>query len=108
MRGRREVYQFENDRRVMLLPMSAIHRGRTADELIVYEVVTENSREAVRMRKVALGDIYNNQVEILSDGSEVRPGARIVLSTAERLTDNMAVHSLQDNPTTGTTSGEAK
>jgi hypothetical protein len=48
-----------------MLPMSAIHRGRTADELIVYEVVTENSREVVRMRKVALGDIYNNQVEIL-------------------------------------------
>jgi RND family efflux transporter MFP subunit len=98
----------ENDRQVMLLPMAAIHRGRTADELIVYEAVTENSLDVVRMRKVVLGDIYNNQVEILSSGSEVRQSARIVVSTAERLADGAAVNSSLDKPITAVAHPEAK
>jgi len=92
----------QRDRRVQLLPMAAIHRGRSADDLVVYEAVTDNSREVVRMRKVSLGDIYNNQVEILPQGSEVGAGAHIVVSTAERLSDGVMVRSLQDNPTTAT------
>ena len=98
----------ENDRRLMLLPMAAIHRGRADDELGVYEAVPEDSREVVRMRKVALGDVYNDQIEVLPSGSEVRPGARVVVSTAERLADGVAVHSLQNNPTTAGTPSEAK
>jgi multidrug efflux pump subunit AcrA (membrane-fusion protein) len=98
----------ENDRRVMLLPMVAIHRGRSDDELGVYEAVTEDSGEVVRMRKVAVGDVYNDQIEVLPSGSEVQPGARIVISTAERLADGVAVHSLQDNPATAATPLEAK
>jgi membrane fusion protein, multidrug efflux system len=98
----------ENDRKVMLLPMAAIHQGRSPDELRVYEVATENGRDIVRTRKVALGGVYNNQVEVLPSGSEIRPGARIVISTAERLTDGAAVQSLQDKPTTVVTPQEAK
>ena len=60
----------------MLLPMAAIHRGRTADELVVYEAVTEDNQEVVRMRKVALDGIYNNQVEVLPSGSEVQAGCK--------------------------------
>jgi hypothetical protein len=88
--------------------MAAIHRGRADDELGVYEAVPEDSREVVRMRKVALGDVYNDQIEVLPSGSEVRPGARVVVSTAERLADGVAVHSLQNNPTTAGTPSEAK
>jgi RND family efflux transporter MFP subunit len=98
----------ENDRRVLLLPMAAIHRGRTADELVVYEVVTKNSGEVVRMRKVALGDIYNNQVEVLPSGSEVRQGARVVVSTAERLAEGVAVRTLQGHPTAAAAPEDAK
>lgn len=98
----------ENDRRVTLLPMAAIHHGRTADELVVYEAVSENGREVVRMRKVALGDVYNNQVEVLSANSEVRPGSKIVVSTAERLEDGLAVKVTQDNPDSAATLPEAK
>jgi RND family efflux transporter MFP subunit len=94
----------ENDRKVMLLPMAAIHQGRSPDDLIVYEVSIEASGdgagvggEVVRPRKVALGGIYDNQVEVLPAGSEVRAGSRIVVSTAERLADGVLVRSTQDN-----------
>jgi multidrug efflux system membrane fusion protein len=95
----------ENDREVMLLPMAAIHQGRSPDDLIVYEVVSddgkspsENSRSGVvRQRRVALGGIYNNQVEVLQAGSEVKAGSRIVVSTAERLADGVLVQLTLDN-----------
>jgi hypothetical protein len=45
---------------------------------------------------VALGGVYNNQVEILAEGSEVRPGAKVVVTTAERLTDGLMVRTMQD------------
>jgi RND family efflux transporter MFP subunit len=98
----------ENDRRVMLLPMAAIHRGRSADELMVYEAVVENGREVVRARKVSLGDIYNNQVEVRPAGSQVQLGSKVVVTTAERLTDGLAVGVTQDNPATAARLTEAK
>jgi multidrug efflux system membrane fusion protein len=87
----------ENDRDVMLLPMAAIHQGRAADELMVYEVVRTSGRDAVRPRKVALGGVYNNQVEILTRGSEVGAGSMVVVSTAERLTDGTFARVTQDD-----------
>jgi multidrug efflux system membrane fusion protein len=87
----------ENDRQVMLLPMAAIHRGRSADDLIVYEVVTESGHEVVRARKVALGGVYNNQVEVVLAGSELRHGSLVVVTTAERLTDGALVRVLRES-----------
>jgi hypothetical protein len=80
----------------MLLPMAAIHQGRSPDDLVVYEMVVESGRDVVRTRKVALGGIYNNQVEVLPAGSEVKAGSKIVVSTAERLTDGITVRAMQD------------
>ena len=104
----------ENDREVMLLPMAAIHQGRSPDDLIVYEVTTEVGGkgagvggDVVRPRKVALGGIYDNQVEVLPAGSEVRAGSRIVVSTAERLADGILVRPTQDNTTPAATLAEA-
>jgi multidrug efflux system membrane fusion protein len=85
------------DHKVILLPMAAIHQGATHDELMVYELVSENRHDVVRARKVALGGVYNNQVEIVPSGSEVQAGSKIVVSTAERLTDALTVHVMQDN-----------
>lgn len=85
------------DRRVMLLPMAAIHQGPTPEQFIVYELVVENQRQVVRARKVALGGLYNNQIEVLPDGSEVKAGSPIVITTAERLTDGAVVQLMQDN-----------
>jgi multidrug efflux pump subunit AcrA (membrane-fusion protein) len=96
----------ENDRTVMLLPMAAIHQGRSPDDLIVYEVSSEAGADVVRPRKVALGGIYDNQVEVLPAGSEVRAGSRIVVSTAERLADGVLVRTMQDNTEPATTLAE--
>ena len=85
------------DRKVMLLPMAAIHQGAAPDELMVYELVSENARHVVKVKKVALGGVYNNQVEIVPSGSDVQAGSKIVVSTAERLTDGLSVRLMQDN-----------
>jgi hypothetical protein len=75
---------------------------------MVYEAVVENGREVVRARKVSLGDIYNNQVEVRPAGSQVQLGSKVVVTTAERLTDGLAVGVTQDNPATAARLTEAK
>ena len=57
----------------------------------------ENGHEVVRGRKVALGGVYNNQVEVLPAGSEVKAGSKVIVTTAERLTDGIAIRTIQDN-----------
>jgi RND family efflux transporter MFP subunit len=98
----------ENDHKVMLLPMVAIHQGRSPQELMVYEVVGENDRDVARARKVALGGIYNNQVEVVSVGSEVHAGSKVVVTTAERLTDGTLVRMMEDNSASSDALSEAK
>ena len=75
---------------------------------MVYEQVAESGREVVRARKVSLGGVYNNQVEVLPDGSDVQAGSKIVVTTAERLADGMAVRLMQDNTDSAATLAEAK
>jgi RND family efflux transporter MFP subunit len=96
------------DHKVMLLPMVAIHQGASGNDLMVYEQVVERGHDVVRARKVSLGGVYNNEVEIVPGGSEVTEGARIVVTTAERLTDGLAVRSMKDNPDSAATLAEAK
>ena len=75
----------------MLLPMAAIHPAASPNQLMVYELVDENGRQVVRARKVALGGVFNNQVEIVLAGSDVRAGSKVVVTTSERLGDGMLV-----------------
>jgi RND family efflux transporter MFP subunit len=106
------------DHKVMLLPMAAIHQsstlrlrpegGASPDELVVYELVDQNGQQVVKARKVALGGVYNNQVEVVPAGSEVQPGSKIVVTTAERLSDGMSVRLMQDNTDSAQTLTEAK
>lgn len=86
------------DREALLLPMTAIHQGRMAGDLMVYEVVTENSQDVVRARRVALGGVFNNQVEVVPEASEVRPGSNIAVSTSERLANGVIVRMMRDAP----------
>jgi RND family efflux transporter MFP subunit len=81
----------DKDRSVVLLPMDAIHRGRCDGELLVYEAVDEGARKVARLRKVAVGEVFDNQIEVLPKGSDVRRGANVVVSTAERLADGAVV-----------------
>lgn len=85
------------DHKVVLVPMAAIHQGGTSDDLMIYEAVAENGREVARARKVALGGVYNNEVEIVPDGSDVRAGSKIVVTTAERLADGISIEVMQDH-----------
>ncbi len=96
------------DRKVMLLPMAAIHQGKSPDDLMVYEEVVENGREMVRARKVTLGSFFNNAVEVVPSGSDVHAGSKIVITTAERLSDGMSVRTIQDNNESAATLTEAK
>jgi hypothetical protein len=92
----------------MLLPMAAIHQGASPDELMVYELLDENGRQVVKARKVELGGVYNNQVEVVAAGSRVQAGSKIVTTTGERLTDGIAVRLMQDNTDSAATLTEAK
>jgi RND family efflux transporter MFP subunit len=96
------------DREVMLLPMAGIHQGGSPDDLVVYELVDEGGRNVVRTRKVTLGGVYNNQVEVLPAGSEVRAGSRIVVSTAGRLADGLPARVTPDTSDSAATVAEAK
>jgi RND family efflux transporter MFP subunit len=98
----------ELDHRVMLLPMAAIHQGASPDDLMVYEQVVENQRQVTRARKVALGGVYNNEVEVEPTGSEVHAGSNIVVSTAERLADGISVQVMQNNTDSAATLEEAQ
>jgi hypothetical protein len=92
----------------MLLPMTAIHQGRSASELMVYEVVSESGRDVVKGRMVSLGGVYNNQVEVLPQGSDVRPGSRIAVTTSERLTDGALVRVMSESTESAMPLPEAK
>lgn len=79
------------DRKAMLLPLTAIHQGRTKGDLMVYEVVSENGRDVARTRSVAVGGVFDNDIEVQPQASDLRAGARVAVSTGERLTDGIAV-----------------
>lgn len=95
------------DHKVMLLPMAAIHQGDSPDELIVYEALVHDGVEVVQARKVLLGGVYDNEVEIVPLGSEVHAGSKIVVTTAERLTDGLSVRVMQDITDPAATIAEA-
>jgi multidrug efflux pump subunit AcrA (membrane-fusion protein) len=96
------------DRQAMLLPMTAIHQGRSPDQLIVYEVVAENGADRARSRRVSLGGVYNNQVEVLREGSDVAPAARIAVTTSERLAEGTVVQVMLTSTDPAVTLPEAK
>lgn len=92
----------------ILLPMTAIHEGRSIEDLFAYEVVAENGRDVVRARRVAVGAVYDNQVEILPKTSELRPGSRIAVTTSERLVDGVLVQVMDEIRNPGATRPEAQ
>jgi multidrug efflux system membrane fusion protein len=84
------------DREALLLPMTAIHLGCRDDELMVYEVVAENGRDVARARRVHVGGVFDNDIEVEPQGSDVRVGARVVVTTSERLSDGLRVRILPE------------
>jgi RND family efflux transporter MFP subunit len=80
------------DRSQVSVPLTAI--VRSPDEPDGYAVVVverQNGREVARLRRVALGALIGNGVEVASG---VRPGERVVVSGAQLLADGEAVQAM--------------
>jgi RND family efflux transporter MFP subunit len=81
--------------RMILLPMTAVQRGRSPEEFAVYAVIEEQGQLVARRRRVALDGVYDNRIRLLTDsGSEVGEGDAIVVAGAFRLAEGQAVRVL--------------
>jgi len=78
------------DRESTLLPLTAIQRGTTPGETTVFVAVEEEGRRIARRRRVELGGVFDNQVEVL-EGSEARAGDAVVVTNAWRLDEGREV-----------------
>jgi RND family efflux transporter MFP subunit len=80
---------------VVLLPMTAVHRGGGKDDCFVYTVVQEDGRQVARRRRVVLDGVYDNRLRVVEGSpSEVRAGDVIVVTGSFRLTEGQAVRVL--------------
>jgi RND family efflux transporter MFP subunit len=80
---------------VVLLPMTAIGRGESAAETAVFAVVDEAGRKVARKRRVALGGVYDNRIQLIEDSrSQVGQGAVIVVTGTFRLSEGQEVRVL--------------
>ena len=80
---------------MVLVPMTAVQRGASDEDLTVFAVVDENGRKVARRRHVRLDGVYDNRIRLITDrGSEVGVGDTIVVTGAFRLVDGQFVHVL--------------
>jgi RND family efflux transporter MFP subunit len=82
---------------LILLPMTAIGRGETAEETTVFTVVDEGGRKVVRRCRVELDGVYDNRVRLVEKGSGVGEGQTIVVSGAFRLAEGQEVRLLESH-----------
>jgi RND family efflux transporter MFP subunit len=79
-----------------LIPMTAIQRGQSAEDLTVYAVVEENGQKVARTRRVKLDGVYDNRMRLVEGSeSEVGPGDAIVVTGTFRLFDGQPVRVLE-------------
>jgi len=77
---------------MVLLPLTAIHRGLRPDEYLVYTVVSERGMKVARQRRVKLGGIADNRIQLLPGSeSQVGPGDAVVVAGSFRLTEGQPV-----------------
>lgn len=80
------------------LPLTAIRRGQSADDYVVYKIVSEGGKDVARRCRVAIAGIADDQIQIApGDRTELNPGDRVVTVGAGRLHDGQVVRVL-DNP----------
>jgi RND family efflux transporter MFP subunit len=81
---------------LILLPMTAIGRGKTPDEATVFAVVDDGGRKVVYKRPVKLGGVYDNRIRLVEgDRSQPGEGDVIVVTGAFRLSEGQEVRLLQ-------------
>jgi RND family efflux transporter MFP subunit len=84
------------DENVVLVPMTAVHRGEQQGECYVYTVVEEGGQQIARQRRVILGGVYDNRLRIIKgDRSQVWVGDPIVVAGSFRLADGLAVREIE-------------
>jgi multidrug efflux system membrane fusion protein len=77
---------------MVLVPMTAVARGATLDDLTVFAVVEENGRAVARRRPVRLDGVYDNRIRLIEGpASKVKVGDAIVVTGTFRLTDGQPV-----------------
>jgi multidrug efflux system membrane fusion protein len=76
---------------LILLPMTAIGRGETAEETTVFTIVEEGGRKVARRRRVVLDGVYDNRIRLVETGSKIAEGQMIVVTGAFRLTEGQEV-----------------
>jgi membrane fusion protein (multidrug efflux system) len=80
-----------------LLPMTAIQRGKTKSDFVVYQLIAERDRQIVRRKNVQLGGVYDNRIQVLpGPQTQVKQGDTIVVNGAWRLEDGQAVRVLEE------------
>jgi RND family efflux transporter MFP subunit len=86
------------EKEAVLLPMTAIQRGAAPGETVVFQIDEENGKSVARRRRVDLGGVYNNQVEVKVATSKVRVGDRIAVTGAWRLDEGTEVRVIEKEP----------
>jgi RND family efflux transporter MFP subunit len=77
---------------MVLVPMTAVQRGATIDDLTVFAVVDEKGCPTARRRAVQLDGVYDNRIRLVEgSGSKVGAGDAIVVTGAFRLVDGQPV-----------------
>ena len=77
---------------MVLIPMTAVHRGDRKGEGYVYTVVEEAGRQIARHRRIMLDGVYDNRLRIVEGNAlQVRVGDPIVVDGSFRLAEGLAV-----------------
>lgn len=84
------------NRQGLLLPMTAIQRGSTASEYVVYKVVSQAGQNVVRACRVELDGVYDNRIHVKTGpGSQIVAGDAVVVVGAWRLSEGQPVRIIE-------------
>ena len=84
------------NRQGLLLPMTAIQRGGTASEYVVYKVVSQAGQNVVCACRVELDGVYDNRIHVKTGpGSEIAAGDAVVVVGAWRLSEGQPVRIIE-------------
>ena len=84
------------DEMMILLPLASIVRGADNDDVAVYAIAEEQGQPVAHKRRVKLGAVYDNRVQLLEGpGSQVGAGDRIIVSGAFRVAEGQVVRTIK-------------
>ncbi len=80
---------------MVLIPLTAIQRGASTDDLTVYAITDKKGSPTAQKRRVKLDGVYDNRMRLVEgSGCEVKADDVIVVAGTFRLTDGQAVRVL--------------